>query len=103
MINPSIQIDWLKDKYKANFNIYGYQFGFPAYTNKSSLNLMGKESIVLKLGFDILIGTWRLNMLFSQHIPYKFYYTNDKEDLYVDNTEYYFGGLFRVELIKILD
>jgi len=104
MINPSIQIDWLKDRYKAKFNIYGYQFGFPAYVNKSTLNLTGKESIVLKLGLDLLIDTWKLNMLFSQHIPYKFYYTtNDTEDSPMDNTEYYFGGLFRVELIKILD
>ena len=66
---------------------------------------MGKDALIAKLGFNINIKDWMLNMFFSQHIPYQFYYSTSENEIQEDEEEsnYYAGGLFKIELIKLLD
>ena len=103
-ISPFFRVDWMMDRYSADFDIYGYTLGITSYVNQSTLNLTGKDAFDFTLGTSFTLKGIDIKASFSQHIPYKFYFNEMLADEQVDpNEDYSGGGLFKLEIIKILD
>jgi hypothetical protein len=103
-LSPSLQVDWLRDRYHINLTTTSLALGFPVYSDSQDMRITGKEAINIRLGLKYSRDNWLIAASFSQHIPYKVYSLEKVPEPEVkEKEEIYGGGLFHLSLTRHLD